>query len=129
MANITVLNLTGINLSLKSMTINGTSIPIENSHIHMLKSISLAYLLMDWNKFSDFIMEVERDSTSYKVDLNRDHYFGGGDYRYPGSGSKVRYILSGLSSDQKKIQMNYAYNSPDLEIYKYCTDLKYLNAQ
>ncbi|WP_372398900.1 hypothetical protein ABMY26_19875 [Azospirillum sp. HJ39] len=129
MANITVFNLTGTDLSLKSMVINGTQLPFEKSQIPMLQSIELDYRLTDWKNFTNFIFEVEKESTSYRIDLNKDHYFGGGDYRYPGSGAKVRYILSGLSSDLKNIQMNYAYNSPDLDRYKYCDDLKYLNAQ
>ncbi|PGH53998.1 hypothetical protein CRT60_29655 [Azospirillum palustre] len=95
----------------------------------MLRSIELDYRLTDWKNFSGFIIEVEKGSVSYRANLNKDHYFGGGDYRYPGSGAKVRYILSGLSPDNKKIQMNYAYNSPDLEKYKYSDDLKYLDAQ
>ncbi|WP_146191546.1 hypothetical protein [Azospirillum humicireducens] len=129
MANISVFNLTGTDIALKSISINGTSLPIENSQISMLGCIELDYRLTDWKNFSGLVIEIQKDSVTYKADLNKDHYFGGGDYRYPGSGSKVRYILSGLSVDGKKIQMNYAYNSPDLEKYKYSNDMKYLDAK
>ncbi|MFP5512943.1 MAG: hypothetical protein ACLGJC_07665 [Alphaproteobacteria bacterium] len=126
MANISVVNLTSGKMKLKSMIINGTSISVGQYEIARLQTVELDYRDKDWQSFSDFIMEVETNGLTYKVDLNKDHYFGGGQYRYPGSGSKVRYILSGLSEDKKAIQINYAYNSPDLDRYKYSSDLKYL---
>lgn len=128
MANISIINLAGTDLSLKSLAINGKYISSESKIINMLGSVEFDYRDVDWQKFNDFIMEVERGGVIYRVDLNRDHYFSGSDYRYPGSGSKVRYILSGLSTDGKSIQFNTAYNSPDLPKYKYSSDLKYLSA-
>ena len=129
MANITIFNLTGANLYLNSLKINGSAIHIEKSEINMLGSIDLDYREMDWKKFTDFTMDIEKDGKKYNIDLNNDHYFAGSDYIYPGSGAKIRYILSGTSEKKDQIQMNCAYNSPDLDKYKYCSDKKYLMAQ
>lgn len=90
------------------------------------KSIIVSYDKKSWSDFSRIWLSVEIDGDTYSIDLNKDHYFYGGDYRYPGEGSAIVYIFSGFSEDKSVVQLGQAYAKAGDNTMFYSDDLKYL---
>ncbi|WP_146191545.1 hypothetical protein [Azospirillum humicireducens] len=95
-------------------------IPDKNSTI-------FSYDNKSWNDFSRIWLSIEVGGDTYSIDLNRDHYFYGGDYRYPGEGSAIVYIFSGFSEDNSMVQLSQGYAKAGDNNMFYSNDLKYLN--
>lgn len=80
-----------------------------------------------WGDFNRMWLTITVGKDKYSIDLNKDHYFYGGDYHYPGEGATINYFFSGFSEDGKKIQFNECYLKQGDTSMTYCNDLKYLD--
>ena len=85
-----------------------------------------------YNNFDRMILEIKIDKKYYKVDLNKDHYFSGGEFHYPGKGAQVNYMLFGINSDKTKVEMCLTYGEyfggAGAKRLLYSNDKKYLDA-
>lgn len=127
MGDIRLTNLTSIQFIVKKLKINETEVINSDTGIGLIHTHIAKYDLKKSSDFTDLIIEVSVKNRIYKIDLNKEHYFGGGRYHYPGAESKVGYIFSGLSVDEKKIQLNLNYASDFSFPLTYCDDVKYMD--
>ncbi|WP_144428199.1 hypothetical protein [Azospirillum thiophilum] len=127
MGDVRLTNLTSIQFIVKKLKINDTEVINSDMGIGLIHTNIFDYSESESDKFKRLIIEVSVKNRIYKIDLNRDHYFGGGAHHYPGLESKVGYIFSGLSVDEKKIQLNLNYAPKYSYPLTYCDDLKYMD--
>lgn len=111
----------------QNKTIDNPEIKRKSIKIPDKSSYIMDYDQKNWNDFERFWLSIEVDGISYAVDLNRDHYFSGGDYRYPGEGSQIVYFFSGFNPDNSMVQLNQIYAKAGDSDLSYCSDFKYLN--
>lgn len=134
MGSVTFSNASGSDIDIVYLKINETVVfeHIDGKNkpwkVRDVQTYCTLYEGKDWNDFSRMWLSVSVDGKKYSVDLNRDHYFYGGECHYPGIGSTVNYIFSGFGGDGTSIQLNLGYakdNSVDLT---YSNDFKYLQS-
>lgn len=132
--NVFITNMAGRSINISHFKINNTELIFPSSPFRMTigEPYSALYNEKYYNNFERMILEVKIDQKTYKVDLNKDHYFGGGDFHYPGKGAQVNYMLFGVNSDQTKIQFCLAYGEyfgdTGAKRLLYSNDTKYLDA-
>ncbi|WP_148294202.1 hypothetical protein [Azospirillum sp. B506] len=114
-----------INETVMFQYVDGKNKPIK---IRDVQTYCTVYDEKDWNDFSRMWLTVSVDGKQYSVDLNRDHYFFGGDCHYPGIGSMVNYFFSGFSEDGTSIQFNEGYAKGYNNDLTYSSDFKYLTS-
>lgn len=118
-------NLLGSEIKVKKCEINQEKIAATQVKIKYPNTLIASYNGKKWNEFSGFILDIEFNGNEYHINLNKDHYFYGGEYHYPGEGSDIDIILFGTNTSGTQIQLRLAYckNSGDLLIasddYKY----------
>lgn len=135
MGSIAFTNAAGPDIKILYLKINDTTLFDESAlpektrsaKIGDKQSVVLEYNDADWNDYKRMWMKVSVEGKTYSVDLNRDHYFAGGGFHYPGNGSMVNYFFSGFSDDGSKLQFNQCYASVDSYNLTYCSDFKYLD--
>ncbi|WP_143273413.1 hypothetical protein [Azospirillum palustre] len=139
MGSLSFTNVSGSSIGIAYLKINDTILiekekPSEYPEVkNKIFSISdknsaiISYDEKNWNDFSRIWLSIEVDGNTYSVDLNRDHYFYGGDYRYPGEGSAILYFFSGFSEDNSMVQMSQGYAKAGDNNMFYSNDFKYLN--
>jgi hypothetical protein len=74
-------------------------------------------------------LDIDLNNRSYHINLNRDHYFGGGDFHYPGDGSDVNYVLMGLNRGGNKVYMMQVYCQEGADHFLFDADSKVLDVQ
>lgn len=127
MGQVNLTNLTGTPVTIGKFEINGDLIAQNGTSIGSGNTLEGRYSNKDWNGFEDLILDVNLNDQSYHVNLNRSHYFGGGDYHYPGSGSDVNYVLLGLNSSGSKVVMMEAYRQEGAAYFLHDGDHKNLD--
>lgn len=131
--NIFITNAASSTALITSLSINGTEmIPVYHpQHIVCGNYYQTNYEEKNWENFDRIILKIKIDETVYAVDLNKDHYFGGGDFHYPGKGSQVNFLLYGATADHSQIKFCLAYgenfNSTGAKRLRYSNDTKYLD--
>lgn len=129
MGAVNITNVVGLKVTINSFVINGTKIFSGIASLPFGRMYATQYNAKPWSQFQGMVMEITLDNCKYKVDLNKDHYFGGGDFHYPGDGSEVSYVLLGANSDATQIQMRLAYGQAGANRLLYSNDAKYLDRQ
>ena len=119
-ANIT--NVTGSVIKIVKYEVNGVDLSAYGDAILPGETLNKTYDLQPWSDFSRFILQVYVNGNTYQIDLNDGHYFGGGDYHTPGSGSDVDFTLFGSSNGGKTINLLLAYRESGAPIYIASTD-------
>lgn len=122
MGAVTLTNLTGATVSLNNFTINDTQITNNGAQIAPGATGSYFYSNKAWNSFEDINLDVVLNGSVYHVNLNRSHYFGGGDFHYPGDGSDVAYVLLGTNSSASSIGFMLAYRQTGAATLLYSSD-------
>ncbi|WP_372398901.1 hypothetical protein ABMY26_19880 [Azospirillum sp. HJ39] len=125
--SITYLKINDTVLIKKNNSPDYPDVKIKNISISDKNSLVINYDQKNWKDFERFWLSIEVDGISYAVDLNRDHYFFGGDYRYPGEGSAIVYFFSGFNENKSMVQLNQVYGKAGDNNLTYCSDFKYLN--
>lgn len=132
-SNVYITNTTSRSLMFLNLTINKKTVfgYCEPKKIACGNTLKFIYNKKNWDEFSDIEIWVKIKDTSYAVDLNKDHYFGGGDFHYPGNGSHVNYVLSGMENNNSKIKLGLAYGESFAGIGPkrliYSNDAKYMD--
>ncbi|MBR9973258.1 hypothetical protein [Magnetospirillum sulfuroxidans] len=127
MGAVTLTNLTGATVSVNNFTINTVQITANGTPLPLGATGSYFYNGKSWNDFDDLNLDVVLNGSSYHVNLNRGHYFGGGDFHYPGNGSDVSYVLLGTDSSSSSIRFLLAYRQAGAATLLYSTDSKSLD--
>lgn len=127
MGAVTLTNLTGATVSVNNFTINTVQIAANGTSLPLGATGSYFYNGKSWNDFDDLNLDVVLNGGSYHVNLNRGHYFGGGDFHYPGNGSDVSYVLLGTDSSSSSIRFLLAYRQAGAATLLYSTDSKSLD--
>lgn len=128
MGQMNVTNALGLNVNITKLEINQVnlvnSVPVKSGSTYFgnYNDASSAH-------FADMILEIECNSTSYHIDLNKDHWFGDNDHgtAYPGSDYNVNLILMGF--DDNNIVLMQAYGKTTSASFEYCNDVKRLQPQ
>lgn len=132
--NVLITNMAGRHIKITHLRINNAELirSVNAQPLALTTTFGLLYKTKSWDSFERIILEVSIYSKEYSVDLNKDHYFGGGDFHYPGKGSQVNFMLFGVNSDKTKIQLCLTYGEyfgeTGAKRLLYSNDKKYLNA-
>lgn len=133
-SNLFITNMAGRNVEITNLKVNNTYLVASANprHIALCSFYKTTYNEMNWEKFERIIMDIKMGEKSYHIDLNKDHYFGGGDFHYPGKGSQVNFMLFGVNADRNKIELCLTYgeyfNDTGAKRLLYSNDKKYLDA-
>lgn len=122
MGQVNLTNVTGATITIIDFTINNSSlIPRNPQGEATINSGSTYYGFYDQMSYQDFVdmelnIEIQLSITLavYHINLSRNHFFGGGEFHYPGEGSDVNFILTGLDSSFESIRLKLAYGKNDL---------------
>ncbi len=125
MVNLT--NLAGRGITINSFSINNTKVIGSLSHVRFGQTFMATYNDKPGSEFSSLKLVIVMDSVTYHIDLNKDHYFGGGDYHYPGNDSDVSYTLFGTNDSGSQIQFRLVYGKIGGDHLIYTNDAKYLD--
>lgn len=125
MVNLT--NLVAKGLSINDFSINGTKIMGSLAHLRFGQTFMASYSEKLGSEFSSLNLVLVMNGNTYHVNLNKDHYFGGGDYHYPGSDSEVSYALFGTNDSASQIQFRLSYGKAESDHLMYSNDSKYLD--
>lgn len=122
MGAVTLTNLTGATVTVNNFTVNKT--PIVQNGTLLSEGTTGSYFYGDKasKDFQDLNLDVVLNGATYHVNLNRDHYFGGGDFHYPGNGADVAYVLLGTDSSASSIRFLLAYRQANAATLLYSTD-------
>ena len=127
--NINLTNITGQDITIANFSVNNKQLCANGTLI--LSGATFPFYYDEkgkgWNDFSDLTLEVTLNGNPYHVNLNRDHYFGGNDFHYPGAGSDVNYVLLGTNSSGSQIQFRLAYRQAGAATFLYSSDSKVLD--
>jgi hypothetical protein len=124
MGKLNVTNAIGQNVNISSLQVNGTE--LGSGSISPGETRSNEYNNKTGSQFDRMILKINCNSTSYKVDLNRDHYFGDNDGAYPGSDYDIDLILMGFDGSNIKLMQTYGKSGSFLN---YCNDTKSLQPE
>lgn len=129
MGAVNLTNVTNTIITLSDFTINGTSIAEGGTTINSGETLFSSYSGISYSNFSDLNLNVVSSISSYiyHVNLNRSHYFGGGNFHYPGDGSDVNYILTGYNGLLTSIRFKLAYRQEGADYFLYDDDDKSLD--
>jgi hypothetical protein len=128
MGQVYLTNVTGADVTVATFSINSQTL-VTDQPLSFATTLKSAYDGKGWNEYQDMILQVKMLDVNYRVDLNRDHYFGGGDYHYPGRGSDVDFILQGVDSQLTSIRFLLTYRQAGAQTLIYSTDSKNLNQE
>lgn len=120
-------NLLGGEIKIKKCEINNEKITIAREILRYPNTLMATYNEKKWSDFSDFILEIEFNGSMYCIDLNKDHYFYGDEYHYPGDGSDVDFILFGTNTTGTQVQLRLAYCKSDDAYLTASNDYKYMD--
>lgn len=132
-SNIFITNMAGRHIEISYLKINDTELVRSAAPFHT--TLGYAYKAIynekDWDKFERIILQINVDNIPFKVDLNKDHYFSGRDFHYPGKGSQVNFMLFGINKDRTKIEFCLTYgeyfDDTGAKRLLYSNDVKYLD--
>lgn len=122
MGTVSLANSLGVDVRIKEFIVNGVHILPDRTPIQAGTTGSGAYDVKSWRDFDDLIISFYVGSDLYHIDLDEKHYFGGGDYHYPGSGSDVCYTLLGTNTDSNQILVTLGYRQSGPVTYVYSND-------
>jgi len=123
--NIHLTNLTGQPVTIVNFLINNTPVQLMQEGSGLM--FSATYSDKNWDSFTGMILSIKSDSGTYNVDLNRDHYFNADNFRYPGAGSDVNYILEGTNNAASQVLLRLVYRQLAAPVYIYSGDSKMLD--
>ena len=124
--NFNITNVVGVEVQIDSLKINDISI-CNGLAVAAGSTYFGSYDAMTASQFNRMILTIECKGQSYKVDLNRDHWFGDNGENnecYPGSDFKVNLILMGFEGAD--ILLMLAYSRIANLSFTYCKDTKTL---
>ncbi len=127
MGAVNLTNLVGKGISINNFSINDTAITGALNHLRFGQTFLATYNEKPGSQFSSLKLVLLMNGNTYHVDLNRDHYFGGGDYHYPGDDSDVSYALFGTNDSGSQIQLRLVYGKIGSDHLIYSNDSKYLD--
>ena len=122
MGAVTLTNLTGATVSLNNFTVNNSQIVGNGAQLGQGATGSYFYGDKNWDDFQDLNLDVVLNGSIYHVNLNRSHYFSGGDFHYPGNGSVVSFVLLGTDSSASSIRFQLAYRPAGAATLLYSSD-------
>ncbi|MFD1626479.1 hypothetical protein ACFSBS_17705 [Azospirillum griseum] len=125
MVNLT--NLAGKGISINSFSINGTEITGNLKHLRFGQTFMASYNDKPGSQFTSLKLVLVMSGVTYHIDLNKDHYFGGGEYHYPGDDSDVSYTLFGTNDSGSQMQFRLVYGKGGSDRLIYTNDTKYLD--
>lgn len=131
--NVFITNMAGRHIKITRFKINGMEFIPRNDPQPIPVTTTFGFLYKDksWDKFERMILDIAIYNKQYSVDLNRDHYFGGGDFHYPGKGSQVNFMLFGVNTEATKIELCLTYGEyfgdTGAKRLLYSNDKKYLD--
>lgn len=120
-------NLLGSDVKIVKCEVNKEPINVMSGNIRYPYTLMTAYNGKKWDEFSGFILEIEFNGAKYHVDLNKDHYFYGDKYQYPGDGSDVDFILFGTNTAGRQVQLRLAYCKSNDAYLTASNDYKYMD--
>lgn len=132
-SNIFITNMAGRHTEITYLKINDTELVNSTAPYNMTLGAAYKAIYNEkyWDRFERIIINIKMDNISYHIDLNKDHYFGGGDFHYPGKGSQVNFMLFGVNPDRSKIELCLTYgeyfSDTGAKRLLYSNDVKYLN--
>lgn len=120
-------NLLGSEIKIIKCEVNKDKIPAFQGKLKYPNTLISSYNAKKWGDFSEFILDIEFNGISYHVNLNKDHYFYGNEYRYPGDESDVDIILFGTNATGSQIQLRLAYCKNGDNLLMASDDYKYMD--
>lgn len=129
MGAVNLTNLTGGTVTLDKFSINKTSIGGGVNNIKYPNTVMLHYNEKKCSEFSSLIIEVTLNNSKYKIDLNKDHYFYGNAYQYPGEESDIDIVMFGTNNSGSQIQLRLSYCQEETYYLTASSDYKYMDKQ
>lgn len=130
MGQVNLTNITGFTVKISKFTINKETVDIAtDTNIPSGTTCEGKYDGKLWSAYDGMIMDIILNGQSYSIDLNRDHYFGGENFRYPGDGSDINYVLMGLSHEGKEVCMMQVYRQEGADRFLFDNDYKTFDIQ
>ena len=126
MGQLNVTNVVGVEVEIDSLEINNRNI-CNGKNIAAGSTYFDNYDATTANQFKGMTLTIDCKGQDYKVDLNRDHWFGDNGENnecYPGSDFNVNLILMGF--DGADIVLMQAYSRISNSSFNYCKDTKKL---
>lgn len=129
MGSVNLTNLVGSTITILEYEINKYKMPLSSKNINFPNTLFTFYNEKKWDEFSDIIIKIQFNGAEYKVDLNKDHYFKGDGFQYPGEGSDIDIIFFGTNESGSQIQLRLAYRGDLANYLKSTDDYKYMDKQ
>lgn len=129
MGSVNLTNLVGSTITILEYEINKYKMPLGSKNINFPNTLFTFYNEKKWDEFSDIIIKIQFNGAEYKVDLNKDHYFKGDGFQYPGEGSDIDIIFFGTNESGSQIQLRLAYRGDLANYLKSTDDYKYMDKQ
>lgn len=120
-------NLLGSEIKVTKCEVNNEKIAAAHGKIKYPNTLMASYNAKKWSDFSDFILEIEFNGSEYHINLNKDHYFYGGEYHYPGEGADVDIVLFGTNTAGLQVQLRLAYCKNGDALLTGSDDYKYMD--
>ncbi|PKU22149.1 hypothetical protein [Telmatospirillum siberiense] len=116
MGQVNLTNTTGSSVTITNFTVNNSPIQSSGTVISSGDTSFGTYNEQPWKEYSDLDLQITVNGTNWQINLNTDHYFGGGDFHYPGQGSDVTFTLIGLQgSSGQSLQLLLSYSRQDAD--------------
>ena len=125
MGQLNVTNVVGMEVEIDILEINHVVLS-KRQNIAAGSTYFGSYSDKTADQFEQMILTIECKGQKYKVDLNRDHWFGDNNGSYPGSDYNVNLILMGFDGDD--IIIMQAYSRITSSSFNYCSDTKKLES-
>lgn len=120
-------NLLGNEIKVKKCEINNQKVDIGAGKIKYPHTLMTTYNGKKWNEFSGLIIDIEFNGNEYHINLNKDHYFYGGEYHYPGEGSDIGIVFFGTNTTGLQVQLRLAYCKSADRLVTASNDYKYMD--
>ncbi|CAM2065421.1 hypothetical protein SCOR_08575 [Sulfidibacter corallicola] len=127
MGQVNLTNITGGAISVNQFEVNGTS--VGTGSVGEGFTLFKNYDDVNWDDFENFQLSINVSTGStYRVNLSRNHFFGGGDFHYPGEGSDVNFILTGKNGSGD-LTLKLAYRQAGATFFTNDNDAKGMNKE
>lgn len=120
-------NLLGNEVKVTKCEVNAENITMFSGKIKYPQTCVSTYNGKKWDDFSSFILDIEFNGNNYHINLNKDHYFYGDKYHYPGEGSDVNIVLFGTNPTGLQVELRLAYCESGASDLTASNDYKYMD--
>lgn len=127
MGALNLTNLLGGEVKVTKCQVNDEKINLMSGFIRYPNTYMTTYNTKKWDDFSKFVLTIQFNGIEYHIDLNKDHYFRGDKYQYPGDGSDVDFILFGTNTTGLQVQLRLAYCEANDAYITASNDYKYMD--